>query len=234
MEWNEIIRLWEIHDSIQHKFRSENPNHEPENGQKLCQLQFTPEACNAQPAPSTSYNKPSFNKKPPGPTGTFKKLTKKERIELTKSNSYFYCRKAIHQAQNCPSKKQQTRSAAGTIQHEQQIVHPDKITSAAQSLKLQPAEIPAPSTKGKAVQPILYSAKEHLLITMEINRHTAKTQIDQQIAGADLIGSKFCTLPNLPLYDLRPTITLQMTMKGSQGSISHYTKSNCDWKRWSE
>jgi len=99
---------------------------------------------------------------------------------------------------------------------------------------LQPAGIPAPSTKGKAVQPILDSAKEHLLVTTEINGHAAKTLIDQQTAGADLISSKFCTLHNLPLYNRRPPITLQITMKGSQGSISHYTKANCDWKGWSE
>jgi len=200
----------------------------------LRQQTFTPGPSHTQPASSTSNNKPSFTRKPPGPTRTFKKLTDKERAELTKSGSCFYCSKPGHQAQNCPSKKQQIRSAACTIQREQQIVHPGKITSAAQSLKLQLAEIPAPSTKGKAVQPILDSAKEHLLVTTEINGHAAKTLIDHQTAGADLISSKFCTLHNLPLYDLRPPFTLQMTMKGSQGSISHYTKANCDWKGWSE
>jgi hypothetical protein len=81
---------------------------------------------------------------------------------------------------------------------------------------------------------MLDSSKEHLLVTTEINGHAAKTLVDQQTAGADLISSKFCTLHNLPLYDLRPPITLQMTMKGSQGSISHYTKAKCDWKGWSE
>ena len=119
MEWNEIIRLCEIHDSIQRKFRSGVPSHKLKNGQKLRRQQFTPGPSLTQPAPSTSYNKPSFTKKTPGPTRTFKKLTDKERPELTKSGNCFYCRKPGHQAQNCPSKKQQIRSAAHTIQREQ-------------------------------------------------------------------------------------------------------------------
>jgi len=49
-----------------------------------------------------------------------------------------------------------------------------------------------------------------------------------------LIGSKFSTLHNLPLYSLKNPITLQMTMKGSKGSISDYTKVNCDWLGWSK
>jgi len=223
MDWNEIIRLCEIHDSILHEFRSGVPSNKTKNGQKLRPQQFTPGPSHTQPAPSTQYNKRRFTKRPPGPTRTFKKLTDKERAKLTKSGSCFYSRKPGHQAQNCTNKKQQIRSVASTIQREQQIVHTGKITSAAQSLKLQLAEIPAPSTKGKAVQPILDSAKEHILVTTELNGHPAKTLIDQQTAGADLISSKLCALHNLPLYDLRPPITLQMTMKGSQGSISHYT-----------
>jgi len=69
---------------------------------------------------------------------------------------------------------------------------------------------------------------------MKINDQPAKTLVHQQTAGADLISSKFCTLYNLPLYPLKNSITLRMTMKGSKGSISHYTKVNCDWLGWSE
>jgi len=83
-------------------------------------------------------------------------------------------------------------------------------------------------------QPPLDAAKEHHLVTTKINDQPAKTLVDQQTAGADLIGSKFCTLHNLLLYPLKNPITLQMTMKGSKGSISHYTKVNCDWLGWSE
>ena len=106
MEWNEIIRLCKIHDSIQYKFRSGNPSHKPKNGQQLGQRQFTLGASNTQPTPSILYNNPSFTKKRPGMTRTFKKLTDKERAELTKSGSCFYYRKPGHQAQNCASKKQ--------------------------------------------------------------------------------------------------------------------------------
>jgi len=151
MEWNEIIRLCKIHDSIQHKFTSGVTRNKTKNKKKLRQQQFNTGPSYTQPAPSTLHNKPSFTKRPPGATRTFKKLTDKERAELTKSGSCFYYRKPGHEEQNCPSKKQQIRSVVGMIQRKQRIGHPDEITSAAQSLKLKSAEIPAPSTKDKAV-----------------------------------------------------------------------------------
>jgi len=133
---------------------------------------------------------------------------------------------------NCPLKKNQIRSAAGTITYEiTEITHPSKITSAAQFILEDP---PTLHTKGNSSQPPFDAAKEHLLVTTKINDQPAKTLVDQQTAGADLISSKFCTLHNLPLYPLKNPITLQMTMKGSKGSISHYTKVNCDWLGWSE
>jgi len=133
---------------------------------------------------------------------------------------------------NCPLKKNQIRSAAGTITHEiTEVSHPSKITSAAQFILEDP---PTPHTKGNSSQHPLDAAKEHLLVTTKINDQPAKTLVDPQTAGPDLISSKFCTLHNLPLYPLKNPITLQMTMKGSKGSISHYTKVNCDWLGWSE
>jgi len=133
---------------------------------------------------------------------------------------------------NCPLKKNQIRSAAGTITHEKtDVTHPSKITSIAQFILEDP---PTPPTKGNSSQLPLDAAKEHLLVTMKINDQPAKTLVDQQTAGADLISTQFCTLHNLLLYSLKNPITLQMTMKGSKGSISHYTKVNCDWLGWSE
>jgi len=133
---------------------------------------------------------------------------------------------------NCPLKKNQIRSAAGTITHEiTEVTHPNKITSAAQFILEDP---PTPHTKGNSSQPPLDAAKEHLLVTTKIHDQPAKTLVEQQTAGADLISSKFCTLHNLPLYPLKNPIILQMSMKGSKGSISHYTKVNCDWLGWSE
>jgi len=133
---------------------------------------------------------------------------------------------------NCPLKKNQIRSATGNITHEiTEVTHSSMITSAAQFMLEDP---PTPHTKGNSSQPPLDAAKEHLLVTKKINNQPAKTLVDQQTAGADLISSKFCTLHNLPLCALKNHITLQMTMKGSKGSISHYTKVNCDWLGWSE
>jgi len=161
-----------------------------------------------------------------------KKLTTAEKEELDKKGGCFYCRKTGHNAENCPLKKNQIRSAAGTITHEMtEVTHPSKITSAAQFILEDP---PTPHTKGNSSQPPLDAAKEHLLGSTKINDQLTKTLVDQQTTGADLISSNFCTLHNLLLYSLKNPITLQITMKGSLGSISQYTKVNCDWLGWSE
>jgi len=133
---------------------------------------------------------------------------------------------------NCTLNKNQIRSTAGTITHEiTEVTHPSKITSAAQFILEDP---PSPYIKDNSSQPPLDVAKEHLPVTTKINGQPAKTLVDQQTAGADLISNKFCTLYNLPLYSLKNPIILQMTMKGSKGSISYYTKVNCEWLEWSE
>jgi len=107
---------------------------------------------------------------------------------------------------NCPLKKNRIRSAAGTITHEiTEVTHPSKISSAAQFILEDP---PSPHTKDNSSQPPLDVAKEHLLVTTKINDQPAKTLLDQQTAGPDLISSKFCTLHNLHLYALKNPITL--------------------------
>jgi len=136
----------------------------------------------------------------------FKKLTPAEQEELATKGRCFYCRKIGHNAMNCALKKNQIRSAAGTITHEiTEVTHPSKITSAAQFILEDP---PTPHTKPYSSQPLFDAAKEHLLVTTKINDPPAKTLVDQQTAGADLISSKFCTLYNLPLYPLKNPITL--------------------------
>ena len=114
---------------------------------------------------------------------------------------------------NCPLKKFQIRSAAGTITHEiTEVTYPSKISSVAQFILEDPT---TPHTKGKASQPQLDADKEHLLVTTRINDQLTKTLVNQQTAGAELISRKFCTLHNLPLYSHKNLIILQMTMKGS-------------------
>jgi len=133
---------------------------------------------------------------------------------------------------NYSCKKNQIRRAAGTIIHEiTGVTHSSKIASIAQFILEDP---PTPHMKGNSSQPPLDVAKEHLLVITKINDQPAKTLVDQQTAGADLISSKFYILHNLLLYPLKNPITLQITMKGSKGSISYYTKVNCDWLGWSE
>jgi len=74
------------------------------------------------------------------------------------------------------------------------------ITSAAQSFLEDPL---TPHTKGNSSQAPLDAAKEHLPVTTKIKDQPAKTLVDQQTVGADLITRKFCTLHNLPLYRVK-------------------------------
>jgi len=76
---------------------------------------------------------------------------------------------------------------------------------------------------------ILDSGKEYLLITTKVNEHIAKTLVDQQTAGADLISSTFYILHEILLYKMNPPITLQMTMQGSRGSLTHYVIVQLNW-----
>jgi len=66
-------------------------------------------------------------------------------------------------------------------------------------------------------------------VTTKVNDQIAKTLVDQQTARADLISSTFCTLHKIPLYKMNPPVTLQMTIKGSRGSLTHYVIVQLDW-----
>ena len=143
-----------------------------------------------------------------------------------------YCRKVCHQAKDCPLKKLQITTAAGTTQQGSQptiSTASNEISSAAQSLKISENFSPTPKIKVFSSASILDSSAEHLLVTTKMAGNLAKTLVDQQTAGADMISSKFCTRNNLLLYPLQTPIILQMTMKGYKGSISHCTKAIIDW-----
>jgi len=66
-------------------------------------------------------------------------------------------------------------------------------------------------------------------VTTKVNEHIAKILVDQQTADADLISSTFCTLHKILLHKMNPPITLQMTTKGSRGSLTHYVIVQLDW-----
>jgi len=114
----------------------------------------------------------------------------------------------------CPDRKHKISSAAGTFDKES----PSEVKTAAQSI-VQKAAVPL--TKGLGATPALDSVKEHLLVNTNINDQIVKTLVDQQTAGADLISSTFCTLQKIPLHKMNPPVILQMTMKGSRGSLTH-------------
>jgi len=123
---------------------------------------------------------------------------------------------------DCPDRKRSISSTAGTLDEES----PSEIMTAAQSI-VQKAAVPP--TKGLGATPALDSVKKHLLVTTKVNEHIAKTLVDQQTAGADLISSTFCTLHKIPLHKMNLPVTLQMTMKGSRGSLTHYIIVQLDW-----
>jgi len=106
-------------------------------------------------------------------------------------------------------------SAAGTFDKES----PSEIKTAAQSIVQKATVLPM---KGLGTTLVLDSVKEHLLVTTKVNNPIAKTLVDQQTAGADLISSTFCRLHKILLHKMNPPITFQMTMKGSRGSLTHY------------
>jgi len=66
-------------------------------------------------------------------------------------------------------------------------------------------------------------------VTTEVKDQIAKTLVDQKTAVTDLISSTFCTLHKIPLHKMNPPVTLQMTMKGSRGSLTHYVIVQLDW-----
>jgi len=123
---------------------------------------------------------------------------------------------------NCPDRKRKISSAVDTLDEES----PSEIMTAAQSI-VQKAAVPP--TKGLGATPVLDSVKKHLLMTTKVNEHPVKTLVDQQTTGANLISSTFCTLYKIPLHKMNLPVTLQMTMKGSRSSLTHYVIVQLDW-----
>jgi len=171
MEWDDLIEFCSKHDSVIHKHTSIKKDYKSKNGQKMRQQNPSPQA-SSNPAPTnTSWTKPKPFTRPSNTSSKFKKVTSAEKEELAKKCGCFYCRKIGHNAGNCPLKKNQIRSAAGTITHEiTEVSHPSKITYAAQFILEDP---PTPHTKGNSSQPPLDAAKEHLLVTTKINDQPA-------------------------------------------------------------
>jgi len=227
MEWNDLIEFCNKHDSVIHKHISNKKDYKSKNSQKIHKQNLTPQASN-NPAPANpSWTKPRPFTRPSNTSSKFKKVTRAEKETLAEKGGCFYYRKTVHNAVNCLLMKNQIRSVTGTYTPEStEVTHPSEITSASQFIV---EDTPTPHTKGNSNQPPLVAAKEHLLVTMKINDQPAKTFVDQQTAGADLISSKYCTLYNLPLFDLKKPIILQITVKESKRSITHYTKVNYDW-----
>jgi len=221
MDWEKLIEQCEIHDSVRRinknsSYSSSRPHqrHRPQS------KPYTPTP------PSNPSFKPNHrfdrNRKPAPTSSRFTSLTQKEGEELTWKGGCFWCRKIGHVLKDCSDRKRKILSAAGTLDKES----PSEITTAAQSIVQKAAILP---TKGLRATPVLDSVKEHLLVTTKVNKYIAKTLADQQTTGADLISSTFCTLHKIPLHKMNPPVTLQMTIKGSRGSRTHYIIVQLDW-----
>ena len=168
-------------------------------------------------------------------SGRFPKFTARAKQELAQKGACFYCRKVGQQVKDCLLKKPHITTAAATIQQGSQpsiSTAPNEISPAAQSVMMSQNSSAIPNTEGSSPTPILDSSEEHHLVTTEIAVNLAKTLVDQQTAGADMISSKFCNQNNLPLHPLQTPITLPMTIKGSKHAIRHYTKAIIHWLEW--
>ena len=174
---------------------------------------------------------------PQNAAGRLPKFTPRAKQELAKKGACFYCRKVGPQAKDCLLKKLHITNAAATIKQGSQpaiSTAPNEISSAVQSLMMSENSSGIPKTEGSPAAPILDSSAVHHPVTTEIAVNLAKTLVDQQTAGADMISSKFGTLNNMRLHPLQTPITLQMTMEGCKGFIRHYTKGIIHWLGWLE
>jgi len=189
MEWNNLIEFCSKHYSVIHRPTSIKKDHKSKNSPEMRQQNHIPQASSNPTPTNMSLTKPKPFSGPSNTSSNFKKLTPAEKEQLAKKDGCCYCRNIGHNAVNCALYKNQMKSAVGTITHEiTELTHPSKITSAAQSFLEDPL---TPHTKGNSSQPPLDAAKEHLLVATKINDQPAKTLMDSQTAGADLISSKF-------------------------------------------
>jgi len=89
------------------------------------QLNHTPQGSSNTASSNTTWTKTKPFTRPSNTSSKFKKLTPAEKEELAKKGGCFYCRTTGHNAMNCPLKKNQIKSAAGTITHEiTEVTHP--------------------------------------------------------------------------------------------------------------
>jgi len=221
MEWDKLIEQCEIHDSVRkiNKYwahSSSRPHQRP----RLQSKPYTPmPPSNFSFKPNQRFDR---NRKPTPSTSRFTKLTQQERDDLTKKGACFWCRKPGRLLKDCADRKRKISSAAGTLDDEP----PSDIKTAAQPIVQKAAVSP---TKGLGAMPVLDSVKEHLLVTTKVNDQIAKTLVDQQTAGADLISSTSCTVHKIPLHKMNPLVILQMTIKGWRESLTHYVIVQLDW-----
>ena len=136
-------------------------------------------------------------------------------------------------AKDCPQKSSQITSAATQITSATSNTpapSASKITSAAQTLKTKKFTYTSnfksiPQTKLEMKD----TSSDHLLVATRINGHPAKTLVDHQTTGGDLISNKFCATHNLTLTPLPDPITVNLTIKGSKGVAHHYVIAEIDY-----
>jgi len=102
---------------------------------------------------------------------------------------------------DCRNRKCKILSAAGILNKE----FSSEIITAAQSIVQKAITSPM---KGLGTMLVLDSVKEHLLMTIKVNKYIAKTLVDPQTTAADLISSTFYILYKIPLYKMNLSIIL--------------------------
>jgi hypothetical protein len=168
------------------------------------------------------------------------KLTLQDRARLKAQGRCFKCRKPGHIALKCPEYRREYRrpynkpsinSAATILIHTSQDTFPTEITTAASAITLRKVPALPVSTKttyAKSAKTLpqfkTNIERDHVLVETRINGHLAKTLVDQQTVGGDLISNKFCMTYNIPTIPLKEHITINHTTKGPKGTCNSYAQ----------
>ena len=257
MKWKDIIPVCERFDSnLQHGKsynRDRNENYQGRNkNQGRGRYRQRPQQ-NFRP-PQNSY-RPGFTNRTTNTTRNFQprnqrkfpQLSQQDKDRLRTQGKCFICKKTGHMANECPEKrrsynKPSINSAATTLTPTDQETIPTEITTAASAINTLhkvPMTTFTPKAnyaqKAKIIPRIKANIeRDHVLVETRINGHLAKTLVDQQTVGGDLISNKFCTTYKIPTIPLKENITINHTTKGSKGSCNSYAQVTLDYGNYSE
>src|SRR5213594_1278929 len=121
-------------------------------------------------------------------------------------------------ANKCPNKK--TRVSSNSIKidstpEQPPTTNPSTVSSSAQVAQTQ-------------------DQQEHMVVETKVNGHSAKTLIDNQTIGADLISNQFCITYAIPLQQLETPVTINLPLKESRGSSHKKATIDLDYGKYKE